>query len=247
MKVTRYKIKGPTLKIAVVADLHGEPTEELITALKAEQPDLIAIPGDLCTIDEPEGRVVDSVKHERRLQEQKRALEFLETAVQISPVYYSRGNHEHGCNNEYRERVKATGAVLLEDKWMRFGDVWIGGLTSAKHYGLEGATEKAPLPDIEWMRKKPEGFKSLLLCHHPEYYDLIKDYVDYVFSGHTHGGQWRFFGRGIFAPGQGLFPKYSRGQYGKMIVSAGLSNPASVPRLFNPMELVIIEMKDENE
>ena len=52
-----------------MADLHGEPTEELITALKAEQPDLIAIPGDLCTIDEPEGRVVDPVKYERRLQE----------------------------------------------------------------------------------------------------------------------------------------------------------------------------------
>ena len=108
MKVTRYKIKGPKLKIAVVADLHGETIEELITALKAEQPDLIAIPGDLCTIGEPEVKVVDPVKRERRLQGQERALEFLETANAIAPVFYSRGNHEWGCDDEYRDKVKAT-------------------------------------------------------------------------------------------------------------------------------------------
>ena len=245
MKITRYQIKGPKLKIAVVADLHGEPTEELITALKAEQPNLIAIPGDLCTIGESDGKVVDPAKRARRLQGQERALEFLETANAIAPVFYSRGNHEWGCDDEYRDKVKATGATLIENTWIHFGHILIGGLTSAKHYGLEGVTEKASLPDIEWLRKRPEGFKTLLLCHHPEYYDLVKDYADYVISGHAHGGQWRFFGRGIFAPGQGLFPKYSRGQYGKMVVSAGLSNPASIPRLFNPKELVIVEMKED--
>ncbi len=30
-----------------------------------------------------------------------------------------------------------------------------------------------------------------------------------------------------------------------MVVSAGLSNPASIPRLFNPKELVIVEMKED--
>lgn len=242
MKITRYQIKGPKLKIAVVADIHGEPTEELITALKTEQPDLIAIPGDLCTIGEPNGKLVDPVKRERRLQGQERAIEFLKTATDIAPVFYSRGNHEWGCDDEYRDKVKATGAILLENTWTHFGHICIGGLTSAKHYGLEGATEKAPLPDIEWLRERPEGFITLLLCHHPEYYDLVKDYVDYVLSGHAHGGHWRLLGHGIFSPGQGFLPRYSKGQYGKMILSAGLTNTTWIPRINNPVELVIIEM-----
>lgn len=246
MKVTRYTIKGSKLKVAVVADLHGRPTEELYVALKAEKPNLIVIPGDLCTIGESDDKV-DPARLERRLLVQTRAFEFLKIATDIAPVFYSRGNHEWGCDDAYRDKVKATGAMLLENTWTTFGNICIGGLTSMKHCGVEGATEKAPLPDVEWLKKRPEGFKTLLLCHHPEYYDLIKDYADYVISGHTHGGQWRFFGRGIFAHGQGLFPKYCRGQYGKMIVSAGLSNPSSIPRLFNPKELVIVEMKDESE
>ena len=37
MKITKYKVKGPKLKAAVVADLHGNPTEELHEALKIEK------------------------------------------------------------------------------------------------------------------------------------------------------------------------------------------------------------------
>lgn len=42
MVITRYKVKGPKLKVAVVADLHGEYSTELIEALKTEKPDIIA-------------------------------------------------------------------------------------------------------------------------------------------------------------------------------------------------------------
>lgn len=68
---------------------------------------------------------------------------------------------------------------------------------------------------------------------------------DLVLSGHAHGGQWSFMGRGIIAPGQGWFPKYTsgvhQGQYGSMIISRGLSNPyKSVPRIGNPCEVVYV-------
>ena len=52
MVITRYKVKGPKLKLAVVADLHGEYSTELIETLKAEKPDIIACPGDLATVGE---------------------------------------------------------------------------------------------------------------------------------------------------------------------------------------------------
>lgn len=99
-----------------------------------------------------------------------------------------------------------------------------------------------PKTKIAWISEAPAGYR-IVLCHHPEYYPLISDKpIDLILAGHAHGGQWRFFGQGIFAPGQGLFPKYTRGIYGNMVVSAGLANEKLIPRLWNPTELVILEI-----
>ena len=92
----------------------------------------------------------------------------------------------------------------------------------------------------------------ILLSHHPEYWCLEEPMlsnrdIDLVLSGHAHGGQFRLFGQGFFAPGQGWFPKYTsgiyHGKYGRMIISKGMANTVKfAPRLFNPTEVVYIEV-----
>ena len=92
----------------------------------------------------------------------------------------------------------------------------------------------------------------ILLSHHPEYWCLEEPMlsnrdIDLVLSGHAHGGQFRLFGQGFFAPGQGWFPKYTsgihQGKHGRMIVSKGMANTVKfAPRLFNPTEVVYIEV-----
>jgi predicted MPP superfamily phosphohydrolase len=92
----------------------------------------------------------------------------------------------------------------------------------------------------------------ILLSHHPEYWCLeepmlSKRNIDLVLSGHAHGGQFRLFGQGFFAPGQGWFPKYTsgihHGKHGRMIISKGMANTVKfAPRLFNPTEVVYIEV-----
>ena len=107
--------------------------------------------------------------------------------------------------------------------------------------------------DYEWLDtfvKVPRY--RILLSHHPEYWCLEEPMlsnrdIDLVLSGHAHGGQFRLFGQGFFAPGQGWFPKYTsgihRGKYGRMIISKGMANTVRVaPRLFNPTEVVYIEV-----
>ena len=116
-------------------------------------------------------------------------------------------------------------------------------------------------PSVSWLEQFSQlsGYK-VLLSHHPEYFDLIDSVhvapeapaeptapsvpstpsVDLLLCGHTHGGQWRLFNRGLFAPGQGFFPKYSKGVYGRMVISAGLTNTTWVPRINNPTEIVYI-------
>ena len=68
--------------------------------------------------------------------------------------------------------------------------------------------------------------------------------IDLTLSGHAHGGQIRLLGQGLFAPGQGVLPRYTSGVYeGRLIVSRGLANTTFVPRLFNPTEMVYIHLQ----
>lgn len=102
------------------------------------------------------------------------------------------------------------------------------------------------LPEFE----AQDGYK-ILMCHHPEYWSLkeprLENHpIDLVIAGHAHGGQIRIGNKGVYAPNQGFWPKYTsgvhHGKYGKLVISRGLSNPVKVPRLFNPYELVIVEL-----
>lgn len=100
-------------------------------------------------------------------------------------------------------------------------------------------------PDLSWLEsmERQDGYK-ILLSHHPEYYTrhLKNAAVDLILFGHAQGGQWRISGKGIFASGQGLFPRYTSGVHdGKLIISRSLSNTKAVPRLGNdPTEIVYI-------
>ena len=88
------------------------------------------------------------------------------------------------------------------------------------------------------------GGVKLLLCHHPEYFMPYIRRTDIALTvcGHAHGGQWRFFGRGVYAPGQGLLPRYTAGVIeNRCVISRGLGNHTRIPRICNRPELVIIQ------
>ena len=62
--------------------------------------------------------------------------------------------------------------------------------------------------------------------------------VSLALTGHAHGGQVRLPGvGGLYAPGQGAFPKYTSGLHRRsdtaMIVSRGISGRFTRLRLFN--------------
>ena len=92
---------------------------------------------------------------------------------------------------------------------------------------------------------------AVLLVHHPEYaVKAANSRFLCAVCGHAHGGQWRIFGRGVFAPHQGIFPKYTAGVIdGRCIISRGTGDHTPIPRVANPRELVIIHCgaKTENK
>lgn len=241
MIVTDYTIKTnknvPPLTIALVCDLHHRPYNECLRACLAANPDVIMISGDLMSSL--------SSKRPETLEKNRRGYDFLRAAAKERPTFYSLGNHEGRADDENIKKIAETGAVLLDDSFTEYGGYLIGGLSS----GFK--RPKTFSVDEEFLHRfaSLDGYK-ILLCHHPEYYPkFIKELdVDLTLSGHAHGGQWRFFGRGIYAPGQGIFPKYTSGVYdGRLVVSRGLANCEKIPRIFNPTEVVTVKIVPTKE
>ncbi len=241
MKCTSYTIHAPVLqevKIALCSDLHDNPCEKAIAILRKEGPDLIAMPGDIC--EDPHSPI-------------QHAMDFMRACADIAPTVYSLGNHDKAYDDDPSNaaKIRSTGVILLDDDDICWNGMWIGGLTTGfrgqKH---EGYFAQTPAPNLAWLDQVfcPRGGFKLLLCHHPEYYPayLREREVSLVLSGHAHGGQWRFFGRGVLAPGQGIFPKYTGGVHeNRLIISRGMGDHTWIPRLFNPHEIVMLRLLPE--
>lgn len=237
LKLNEYCIAAPVgreLCFAFVSDLHDAENEPILAAIKRSGAKAVLAAGDV---------IHDSLLFER-------GIEFLRRSAELYPTFCSLGNHEMKFDGDIRTLILGTGAVLLDNSWYEYGGIIIGGLTSGyKNEADQGNTKETPPPDLTFLKKFASlgGFK-LLLCHHPEYFDkYIKNLdVGLTLSGHAHGGQWRFFGRGLFSPGQGLFPKYTSGLYcGKLIVGRGIGNPQLIPRINNPPEVILVRLIPE--
>ena len=248
MKKTFYDIKNFRFQkdvcVAVVSDLHGGYPDRVISALREEKPDYILMPGDI--FERLDGADTEIFRNGLRL---------LREASSIAPTFYSTGNHEDGGTHSYRirsgqsvterhydreamERITETGVTVLENSFVLRDGIAFGGL-------LSGVINEGSIPDVSFL----EDFCAcdaprILLCHHPEYYEkYLKGLdIDLIVCGHAHGGQWRFFGRGVYAPGQGLLPKYTYGVHdGRLVISTGLK-VSLIPRFFNPPEVVFIRI-----
>ena len=258
MKITKYLIEtektGINIRLAVVSDLHSRPYEKVLEAVKVIKPDAILLPGDIVEI-------AADYMHERN----QNGLAFLKKAAEIAPTYYCYGNHEiyfshaKGKNSHtpdtklgqsYLNLIKSFGVHIINDSLEKLSEtdnVLIGGLVCGRD--MDPALGQKD-PDLEFLSRfdREEGLK-ILLCHYPHYYEryLKKTDFDIVLSGHAHGGQWQIFNRGVYAPHQGLFPKYTHGLHdGKHIISRGAANNVHpIPRFFNPCEVLDITVKSK--
>lgn len=227
-----YTVTAPITprRIALVTDLHNGDPAPVCEALSEEKPDIICLVGDL--FEGPPRR--DDFAFDR-------AIECLRFCAGVAPCFYAPGNHDKTVPPEVLRVLAECRIPLLTDRCIAYGDLQIGGLTSAYY-------QDDPTPNLDFLRAfaaRP-GYK-ILLCHHPEYYrrylkpnDLAAAF-DLILSGHNHGGQWAIGRHGLYVPGQGLFPPHCAGMFdGRLIVSRGVYNNVRVPRIGTPPELVTV-------
>ena len=249
---TVYYLKTP-VSIAVVADLHARSYHHVLESLQQHRPELICMPGDLFLGHRPSDTIPVCLIYDGMLP-------FFRACARIAPSFLSLGNHEWMLTPRDFELIRDAGVQVLDNSWTSCGELSIGGLTSANVAEFRQSYQESeknipkrrffqkrdaePVPELSWLDEfeTTPGFR-ILLSHHPEYYPkyLLGRQIDLILSGHAHGGQIRLFHRGLFAPGQGMFPKYTSGIHDNLVVSRGLANTGGVvPRLFNPPELVYL-------
>lgn len=240
MQTTRYNISEKNnIKLAVIADLHGKLNIKIINNLIKEKPDYIISPGDFFD----RHKLTNEKIREDFVSTQ---LRYLRGLLNIAPVIMSVGNHESHLTEEEIDMVKSTGAIYLDNSYVIINDIAFGGLSSCISYNDLHVNKKEYSSINESFINEYCKLKNykVLLSHHPEYFDkyLYNKDIDLILSGHAHGGQIRIFGKGIFSPGQGFFPKYTSGKYKNMIISRGLVNTVKIPRLFNRGEILYINI-----
>lgn len=254
VSTTNYEVDcgiGKDINVVHLSDLHGKEfgknNEKLKRLILKEKPDLFVATGDM----------IDS-----SLKNMEGVIDFLSDLSKSVKVVYISGNNEQRCKKaEYIfESLKSKGVIVLRNEIITLS------LNGVK-VNILGMFEK-PKGDLHSSLKKINGsyayedshklFKSLesleglkiVLSHYPEIFEAEYSKYDFhiMFSGHAHGGQFRIpiVKRGLVAPGQGFFPKYTEGMHGnknKLIISRGLGNSTKITRLFNRPEIVKVKIK----
>lgn len=213
-------------KIIHLSDIHNKKIPNyLIRKIKNKNPNIIVITGDL----------IDTY-------DMKNALILCKKLIKICPVYFITGNHDETYNCKcLLDNLDDIGINILNNK-------------TKKIYHNNSFINLAGLKDGCNYEKELYKFNidnntfNVLLSHRPEKFEIYKNSnFDLILCGHAHGGQFRFpFIGGLYAPEQGILPKYTAGIISKnnknMIISRGIGNSTFPLRLFNRPEIITINL-----
>lgn len=251
LKVASYvisteKVKKP-VRLLHVSDLHssayGKEQRKLIALTDAIAPDAILLTGDIA-----DNRVPND-----------NAFAYTRAVGASYPCFYVTGNHEFytGYAEELRQIFASHGLTLLEGESATFatkgGNLTVCGVDDP--YGFPDRKHRFWEEQLADCNAAVQANRfALLLTHRPEIVDYYTETdFDLIVAGHAHGGQVILpkVINGLYAPHQGLFPKYAGGRYTlregqTMIVSRGLSKYVR-PRIFNRPELVVITLVPKND
>ncbi len=258
------KIKKP-LRMVFLSDLHckmyGYGGKFLTDKIKELNPDMILMGGDMITAYPGAGhdKTVDFIRELAEHYPIVYAYGNHELRLRIYPEQYG------GAWEEYTKALSEFGLSITENGISRVDDAGVDIISFSadrKYYKRFADEEMTP----EYIRETagtpdPDRF-SILLAHNPIYFDAYAAYgADLTLSGHHHGGivrlpfpvskKARLAGahvmRGLVSPRLKPFPRYDWGRFDKdgrtMIISRGLGTHTIPVRIFNPGDLVVIDLK----
>ena len=237
--VTNHKLSQSFsgFKIVQLSDFHGaELVTDIVETVREQKPDIIALTGDFIT-DEGDLPAVEQL---------------VSQLSDICEVYFISGNHDFASGRiaELSDILSSCGVKYLKNEYVT---IQRGGESIV----LAGVEDPNSWADLE----PPDAFLKKVRAEHPDDYIVLLGHRNYwmekypdlpvelILCGHAHGGIVRIPGvGGLLSTDRTLFPDYEAGMYDNgnytMIVSRGLGNSISVPRLMNRPEIISIELKN---
>jgi len=237
------------LRILHITDLHGRSPHKINVdiwkKLQKMRFDMVVITGDMVVND-----MMQIAPH----------LNGLYQMAQRVPVFYVDGNHEVYFYEELAKLLRNLGVTVLNNRQGNFavGPVneranSVVSVAGFRDYNFLAAHKFRGVWDLIDNIGRNGQF-HIILTHQPQIFDWfcakrssIRSAL--VLAGHTHGGQVRLpFMPTLFAPGQGILPKYGDGWYAnpdgrlKMYISRGVGSTVFSLRIFNPPEVALIEL-----
>jgi uncharacterized protein len=238
---------GFSLTIAVVTDLHvGEPymglgrVEAIVESTNALGADLIVILGDFAAGHRYVTKIVSPA-------ETMAALARLSAPLGRFAIL---GNHDYWHDAPvWRRALADAGIPLLENDALRLKargrGFWLVGIASTIAIQLAPHRFRG-LDDLPGtLNRITDDAPVILLAHEPDIFPQVPGRVALTLSGHTHGGQVRFFGYSPVVPS--LYGnRYAYGhiveEHRHMIVSAGLGTSILPVRFGVPPEILLVRL-----
>ena len=228
------------LKIALFSDTHVGTYKKagfvsrIVRKINDLEPDVVLIPGDFVFHLAAEATLLQGLEHIN------------------APAYAVLGNHDYYLYTYnvppdyqlaaavYNELTKAEIKVLQNEGELFSENIWIAGVD-------EIWTDRAHIGDS--LRGRPINTPTILLSHNPDIITnvLPENTIDLILSGHTHGGQIRlpFLGPVPDLPTR-LGKEIDKGLFQfddtQMYITSGIGETGTRARLFNPPEIVMIDL-----
>lgn len=178
IKVKGYEFKGK-IKVSHFTDVHlGRYIGlnrlcNVVDSINAQNPDIVVFTGDL----------IDSVNP---IKESPMKIANLLSKINAKYGKYAvMGNHEYRGKREsiYKNIMEKAGFIILKNYGAEVSN------TPIEIIGIDDMLEGNG--NVKWAFKDAKTFKyNIALCHEPDFADVIKNKnCDFIFSGHSHGGQ----------------------------------------------------------
>jgi predicted MPP superfamily phosphohydrolase len=209
------------VSIFFISDIHRRIVSEKIISEVKGQVDMVVIGGDLTEKGVPMDRVKKNIERLRSL----------------GPAYFVWGNNDYEADFHELDVILFENGIKILDNTAAVFESEEGDKLSL--LGVDDLSQNRDRIDLALMDAEKNSFK-ILACHYPKIMEKINpEYgISLVLSGHTHGGQIRLFGFGLYE--RGKIKKYHKTT---LLISNGYGTTTIPLRLGAPAECHLLTIR----